>query len=52
LIIHGILSSMGVFDSLIHEIKQISENDAKKESLKIDWKETEVFDNSNRNRRK
>jgi len=50
MIIHGILADLRTFDYLIHEIKVISENEAKKEPLKINWKETEVFDNSNRGR--
>jgi len=50
MITHGILADFGTFDYLIHEIKVISENDAKREPLKINWEETEVFDNSNRGR--
>jgi len=44
---HGILVAHGTFDNLIHEMDKITENDAKRENKKINWKETQVFDNSN-----
>jgi len=49
-IIHGILSTFGTFDNLIHEMDEITINDAKRENKKVNWKETQVFDNSNRGR--
>ena len=51
MIIHGILSGMGVFVSLIHEMYEISEFDVQK-NYKINWDETKVYDNSNRGRMK
>lgn len=49
-ITHGILFAHGTFDNLIHEMNEISENDIKRESKKVNWKKTKVFDNSNRGR--
>jgi len=46
-ITHGILLTYGTFDNLIHEMNEISKNDAKRESKKVNWKKTKVFDNSN-----
>jgi len=51
LITHGILKAIG-WDSLIHEIKIISEHDAVKTNKKVNWKKTKCFDNSNRRRMK
>lgn len=50
MIIFGILSTIGTFDNLIHEMNEITENDAKRENKIVDWKETKVYDNSNRGR--
>lgn len=47
-ITHGVLLSHGSFDGLIHEIDEIIKNDIKKEPKKVNRKETEIFDNSNR----
>ena len=44
---HGILTGMGFFDSLIHEMNNISEFDTQRKVKKIDWDETQVYDNSN-----
>ena len=46
-ITHGILLGTGTFYNLIHEMEEISKNDVIRENRKIDWKETETFDNSN-----
>jgi len=46
-ITHGILIAHGTFDLLIHEMNEITANDAKRENKIINWKETKVFDNSN-----
>jgi len=51
-ITHGILCIFNTVDELIHEIKIISDYDAKIIPKKINWKETEVSNNSNRERRK
>jgi len=50
MIIHGILSIHGTFDNLIHEMNEITSNNTKRENKKVNWKETEVFDNSNHGR--
>ena len=47
MITHGILIAHGLFDRLIHEMDEITANDAKRVNKKINWKETRVFDNSN-----
>jgi len=47
-ITHGILWTFGTFDNLIHEMNEITENDAIRENKKVNWKETRVFDNSNK----
>jgi len=49
-ITHGILVAHVTFDNLIHEMDEITENDVIRENKKINWKETQVFDNSNRGR--
>lgn len=49
-ITHGILTLFGMYDNLIHEMKEITENDSKSIAKKVNWKETKVFDNSNRGR--
>ena len=46
-ITHGVLTGMGGIDSLIHEMDDISEFDVQRKVKKIDWSETQVFDNSN-----
>lgn len=48
MIIFGILSTYGTFDNLIHEMDEISCNDARRENKKVNWKKTKVYDNSNR----
>ena len=47
-ILFGILAVHGTFDNFIHEMDEISKYDAQKRPKKVNWKETEVFDNSNR----
>jgi len=49
-ITHGILVAHGTFDNLIHEMDEITENDAIRENKKVNWEKTRVFDNSNRGR--
>lgn len=49
-ITHGILVAHGTFDLLIHEMDEITKNDATRENKTVDWSETRVFDNSNRGR--
>jgi len=44
-ITHGILTG---FNGLIREMDDVAEFDAHRESKKINWNETKVFDNSNR----
>jgi len=51
LIRHGILTGMRFFDSLIHELSEISEFDAERKVKEIDWSETQVYDNSNRGKK-
>ena len=48
MITHGILTSHGIFDMLKHELDEISKSDIKKQNKVINWKETKVYDNSNR----
>jgi len=50
MIIHGILTTYGTIDNLIHVIKNITDHDAVKIPRNIDWIETKVYDNSNRGR--
>lgn len=45
-ITHGILLAQGTFDNLIHELDEITANDAKRVNKKVNWKKTKVFDNS------
>jgi len=52
MILHGILLTHGSFDNLIHEMNEITKNDAKRENKTINWKETKVYDNSNSGRYK
>jgi len=49
-ITHGVLMAHGIFDLLIHEMDEITVNDAKRENKKVNWEKTKVFDNSNRGR--
>ena len=46
-ITHGILLAQGTFDNLIHEMNEITANDERRINKKVNWKETQVFDNSN-----
>jgi len=48
LIIHGILTAHDTFDCLIDTMNEITKEQPNKEPKKINWKKTEVFDNSNR----
>jgi len=50
MITHGILVVYDTFDNLIHEMNEITENDALRENKKVNWTETKAFDNSNRGR--
>jgi len=50
MITHGILATYGIFDKLLHEMNEVTANDSKKVSKKINWKKTKVCDNSNRGR--
>jgi len=50
MILHGILASYGIFFSLLHEMNVLTENDTQRENRKINWKETQVYDNSNKGR--
>jgi len=50
MILYGILSTFGAFDNLLHEMNEITKNDIKRENKKVNWKETKVFDNSNKGR--
>lgn len=58
MITHGILSTydsydlFDSFDSLIHEIRAMTDNDAKSVNKKVMWGETKVYDNSNNGRYK
>jgi len=52
MITHGILSAIGTWDSMIHEVDVIREFDIKLKPKKINWKKTKVYDNSNRGQRK
>jgi len=45
-ITHGILTPFGIFNSLIHEMNEISGNNIRRENKKVNWKKTNVFDNS------
>ena len=47
-ITHGVLVAYGTFDNLIHEMNEITENDAIRENKTVNWKKTRVFDNSNK----
>lgn len=47
-ILHGILAVYGTFDNFIHEMDEISEYDVQKRPKNVNWKKTDVFDNSNR----
>jgi len=49
-ITHGILVAHGTFDNLIHEMDEITENDTRRENKTVNWKETKVYDNPNRER--
>ena len=49
-ITHGILLVYGTFDNLIHEMDEITSNDVNRENKIVNWKETQVSDNSNRGR--
>ena len=48
--IHGILATHGTFDKLIHEMDEITANDARRENKKVNWKKTKVLDNSNQDK--
>ena len=52
MILHGILTSFGTIDNLIHEIKSITDHDAIKKPREINWNKTKVYDNSNRGQKK
>lgn len=51
-ITHGILTAHGIFDLLLHEMKEINHNDSKRKNLEVNWKKTKVYDNSNRGQKK
>lgn len=48
MLLHGILSSYGLWDSLIIEMDEQSNGDIIKKSKEVSWEETRVYDNSNR----
>ena len=50
-ITYGILTPFDIFNSLIHEMEEISEYNAKQIPKRINWKDTIVYDNSNRVKR-
>jgi len=50
MIIHGILSAHGIFDNLIHEMDEITVNDTRQENKRVNWKETNFSDNTNKGR--
>jgi len=50
MIVFGILSTYATFDRLIHEMTEITANDFRRENKKVNWKETQVYNNSNKGR--
>lgn len=48
MIIFGILSTMGTWDSLIHEMDEITANDAKRQNKRVNWKKTKPTNHQNK----